>query len=297
MWRRVLAVAVLVGVCLGVVWYIRDVSRGLVEADGIVLAELPKVLAGRRVVMVGEAHALVEPVEFVKFLVSQVGEEVGFTHFCVEWSVSNQEDIDRYMAGDDAVLEALGVRLTGLPGITAEALSVFTFVREHNRRYPESAVIVRCMDVKHPVHSTAEEGRDRHMFEHVRAILEESPRNRVLVHMGAAHAVKCGSLGEPNAGGGREYLATLGNLLVNAYGGEVYSVKVLWDGDPVWSALRKRLRREEPVAFRLGEKSGDARAMFWVYSWWRSDRAGRTRADEVFDFVVWYPTCRPGTRL
>jgi len=297
MWRRVLVLVILACVCLAVIGYMRDVSRGLAESDAIALAELPEVLAERRVVVVGERHALVEPVEFVKYLVSRTGEGIGFTHLCAELSVSDQESIDQYMNGDDAAMEALAARLTGLPGITAEYLSVFTYVREHNRKQPESAVMVRLIDVKAPVRSTAEEARDQHMFEHVQAILEENPRNRVLVHVGASHAVTCGSIGEPSEKGGRVYLPTLGNLLVNAYVGEVVSVNVLSESDPVWPALRRRLGREEATAFRLTENSGDARAMFRFYYWWRSDRPGRTRANDVFDFVVWYPTCRAGMRL
>jgi hypothetical protein len=268
-----------------------------IPQDKVAWKDFPQALASKRLVVIGERHALVEPVETVKYLVSQTGGETRFTHLVMEWSESDQTALNAFMAGDDESWKSMQARTARLPGATVEYFSLFNFVRDFNRSYSDSPVQICLMDVKEPIYSTVAEARDQNMFRHIRQILAASPTNRVLVYVGAAHAAKTGTALYLGDNGEYAPLPTLGRLLAAAYPKELCVAAVLSPPDPLWCVMEKRKNRTATV-FRLGETFRNIREYVELGKWWQPEPTNAVvKANEAFDYLICHPTNIPGKRL
>lgn len=174
-----------------------------------------------QIVLVGETHGSSEAPEIIKEMVPH-----NFSHLFIEWPISDQKFLDDYMDGDDTVLEMLREEYFGCPNAAKEYFSLFSFVREYNRCYPEKQIILRPIDVPAPVRSLAEENRDQHMFQQIKTILDNNLESRILVYVGACHAAKTGTTPYPNAKGKWIYQRTLGSVLNQDYPGCCLSLKI-----------------------------------------------------------------------
>ena len=292
-----LAGATLLGVGLAT-WYLLYVPTpdviALSKNHATDLAQLPILLREHRVVLVGEWHGLIEPVDTVKRLLVETPSECRFTHLTFELPISDQPDADRYLAGDDTALKQLGQRYARFPIGTDEYVSLFSFVREWNRAHREQAITVRLIDVKSPVHGTLEEQRDEHMFGQIESILATSEGSRVLAYVGADHAVRSGFFHYDSKERSRVPAPILGPMLHRRHPGQVASIKVLHHGDPLWQKLAEAKAFTGPVAIRLTAAWTRPLKLIKVQAW-RPDPGTRT-ADQIFDYLIWWPTSRPGTK-
>lgn len=269
-------------------------AGGMAHRKAFPLSQLAERVRGSRIVILGETHALVEPIETLRILISETNQQ-GWTHVAFEWAISDQTSLDRYMAGDDAVLQQFRKLYSQLPGATSEYIDTFSFVREFNRAHPERAMRVCAVDVPHPVRNVAEAERDRHMFTCIEALMEATPNSRILVHCGDGHGAKCGLLEYPTRDGGKQCKATLSALLCRRYPGKIAAIDVLSSYDPTWWQIKNGAPFQSPVAIATSTRWPDASSL--GLTTWRPDSPGRpVSAKAVFDYVVWWPTSRAATR-
>ncbi len=288
-----LILVLLAGGCVGGQQQPKTDGVNVAHRKAFPLSQLAERVRGSRVVIVGETHALVEPIETLRMLLSETNRQ-GWTHIAFEWAISDQANLDRYMAGDDAVLLRFRKLYGHLPGATTEYFDTFSFVREFNRAHPDHPVRLCAVDVPHPVRNVAEEERDRHMFKCIEALMEATPNSRVLVHCGDGHAAKCGLLEYPTRAGGKQWEPTLGALLCRRYPGTVVAIDVLSPYDPTWSQIKNEAPFQTPVAIPASIWP-DASAL--GLSTWHSDSPSKPVGGKaVFDYLVWWPTSRAGTR-
>jgi erythromycin esterase-like protein len=263
------------------------------------LSQLAERVRDSRIVILGETHALVEPIETLRLLLSETN-WTGWTHVAFEWAISDQADLDRYMAGDDTVLQRFRKLYGQLPGATTEYLDTFSFIREGNRAQPNRALQVCVVDVPHPVRNVAEEERDLHMFHRIGALVEANPGSRIPIHCGDGHAAKCGLLEYATRAGGKESKPTLGARLCRRYPGKVVSIDVVSRYDPMWWQIKNESPFQSPVVSPVSNRWPDASSLglpLWGLPHWHPDSADRpVTAKAVFDYVVWWPTSRAGTR-
>ncbi|MBI5385180.1 MAG: hypothetical protein HZA90_10890 [Verrucomicrobia bacterium] len=294
-----MALILAAGGCVGRQHQRQDDWVSVARREAIPLWQLAERVRGARIVILGETHALVEPIETLRLLLSETNRH-RWTHVALEWSVSDQPALDRFMAGDDAVMKRFRKLYGQLPGATVEYLETFSFIREGNRAHPDHALNLCAVDVPHPVRNVAEEERDRHMFTRIEQILEASPSHRVLVHCGNSHAAKCGLLELPTRAGGKLPQPTLGARLCRRYPGQVVSIHVISRYDPMWWQIQKEAPFLSPVVIPASPRWPDAASLglpLWGLPLWHPDSPGRTvSAKAIFDYVVWWPTSRAGTR-
>jgi len=268
-------------------------TRELRQAQAIPLPQLTDVTARQQIVVLGQTHLESEPIDTAKEL---LGGADDFTHLALEWPVSDQPAFDAYMAGNEAALIPLKQYYSRFPTIGAESFELLAFVRNLNRQRPERQIRVWLIDVPQPVRSTAEERRDQHMAERIAAAFASRNDARVLVCVGADHAAKTGTDMYPDGRGRLIDQEPLGALLRERFGNDgVALVKVLSPADRLWERMRRCRRFDSPVALRLTPSMGEAQRLFRFYGWRPS--AARSAGSEVFDYVVWWPTCRRITRL
>lgn len=298
--RPLLSTLILLGV-LGTILALLQLRQAnawvaLARRDAVPLARLPELVGGRRIVLLGERHALVEPLDTVRMLLSDATPSGTFTHLALEGSVSDQPDLDRFMAGDDSALELFRRKYGQLPGVTEDYWAFFSFIRDKNRERPAFRINVCLMDVPQPVRNTAEEDRDSHMFSVIERIVEANRQNRVLVYAGAGHLGKVGLIEYKTKDGNAVLLQILGARLRARYGDEVVSLKILSPDDPMWSKLKTRSPFTDPVVIPLTPEWPDPVGLFYF---WQShpDASGRAgTADAVFDYAIWWPTSRSGRK-
>lgn len=258
------------------------------------IAELGKCVKRARVVLLGETHALVEPIETLRALLADTNGP-GWTHVAVEWAITDQAALDRYMEGDDLALQRLREVYGQLPGATKEYFGMFTLIRERNRANPARLMRICAVDVPHPVRNVAEEDRDGHMFKRIEAILEANPKHRVLVHCGDSHAARCGALEYQTRTGGTKSLPALGNLLSRRYPNKVLSVDVLSRYTPMWWQIKNEGPFADAVVIPASKRWPPAADLGLPI--WRPESTNTVvSAAKVFDYVVWWPTCTAATR-
>lgn len=268
------------------------------QREAVPLSQWAERIRDSRIVILGETHGLIEPIETLRTLLSETNRN-GWTHVAFEWSVTDQPALDRFMAGDDAVLEQFRKLYGQLPGATTEYLDTFAFIRERNRAPPSNILQVCAMDVPHPVRNTAEEERDRHMFDRIVALIEASPSHRVLVHCGDSHGAKCGLMEYPTRAGGKQSQPPLGAQLCRRYPGKVISIDVLSHYNPVWWQIKNEAPFPGPVVIPASIRWPNVSSLglpIWQLPLWHPDSGESVSAKAVFDYVVWWPTSRPGTR-
>ncbi len=293
-WGLLFFTAIAVG-CAGLRHQSPDPWKALARRDAMPLARLPQLVRKSRIVVVGEAHALVEPIDTVRMLLSD-RESGAFTHVALEWPVSDQPDIDRFMSGDDTVMERFRRKYGQLPGATDEYWGIFSCVRQSNRRYPGQAVKICAVDVPHPVRDTAEEERDRHMFSGIEQTIQANPKHRVLVHAGANHTAKSGWVEVNTREGDAVPMPILGARLRERYAKGVVSIKILSPDDPLWKILKQEGAFKDPVVIPLTSQWPDPQSLFSFWRWHSGQPNGAARADAAYDYVVWWPTSRDGKR-
>lgn len=274
----------------------RAVSKwvGVAGRQARPIEQLGECVKRARVVLLGEAHAFVEPIETLRLLLADTN-GTGWTHIAFEWPVSDQAALDRYMEGDDLVLQRLRQVYGQLPGATKEYFDTFAFIRERNRANPARTMRVCALDVPHPVRNVAEEDRDGHMFKRIEALLESDPKHRVLVHCGDGHAARCGALGYRTRAGGKNSLATLGGLLSRRYPKKVLSVDVLSRYSPMWWQIKNEAPFEKAVVIPAA-KRWPAASDLGLPTWHPDPTNITVNASEVFDYLVWWPTCTAAAR-
>lgn len=268
----------------------------LARRDAAPLARLPDLIRDRRIVILGERHALVEPLDTVRLLLFDPTQAGAFTHVALEWPASDQPDLDRFMAGDDRVLDLFRQKYGQLPGATEDYWALLSQIRENNRKQPKRAVKVCLVDVPSPVRNTAEEERDLHMFSGIERAIEADRQNRVLVYAGAGHAGKAGSINYKTKEGRLVLQQIFGARLHERYGEEVVSIKILSPDDPMWVKTKNQTLFTDPVVIPLTSEWPNPTGLFYF---WQShpDASGRAgTADAVFDYVVWWPTSRSGRK-
>ncbi len=256
------------------------------------LSQLAERVHGSRIVILGETHALVEPIETLRILLSETNRQ-GWTHVAFEWAISDQAGLDRYMAGDDAVLQRFRQLYGQLPGATSEYIDTFSFIRQFNRAHPDHAMRLCAVDVPHPVRNIAEAERDRHMFNCIEALMEATPNSRVLVHCGDGHGAKCGLLEYTARAGGKQCKSTLGALLCRRYPGKVVAIDVLSPYTPLWWQIKEKALFQSPVVIPASTRWPDTKSL-GLTTWLQPGMP--VSAKEVFDYVVWWPTSRAATR-
>lgn len=299
-WRRPLLWAFVLfilftGGCGGRAYQRRETWVELARRDAVPLGQLPELVHGSRIVLLGEGHALVEPIETLRMLLSATN-SCGWTHVAFEWSVTDQLDLDRYMSGDDTVMELFRKRYGQLPGATIEYFETFSFIREGNRAHPNRLVKACAVDVPHPVRNIAEAERDRYMFTQIEELIEASSSHRVLVHCGASHNRKSGVNDLPTREGSTVPQPTLGALLCERYPGSVVSIKVLSPHDPIWRRIKDEALFQNPVVIPTTIRWPNPQGLFSLYRW-HPDPSGRdSSAKSVYDYLVWWPTSRDGKR-
>lgn len=273
----------------------RETWVELARRDAVPLAKLPELVQGSQIVLLGESHALVEPIDTLRMLLSATNGG-GWTHVAFEWSVTDQSALDRYLAGDDTVMELFRKRYGQLPGATIEYLETFAFIREGNRAHPNHPVKACAVDVPHPVHNVAETERDRHMFTRIEALIEGSPAHRVLMHCGAGHNPKSGVNHLRTREGGTIAQPTLGALLCARYPGSVVSIRVLSPRDPSWRRIKDEALFQNPVVIPTTIDWPGPRELFSFHSWHPGPSGHDSSAKSVYDYLVWWPTSRDGRR-
>jgi erythromycin esterase-like protein len=262
------------------------------------LPTLSQQLASCSIVLVGERHGLVEPVQTVKSLLSSAPADRRFSVLALEFPHSEQHAIDSYLAGDDDILKRLEHAYASTPGTTVEYYSLFGFVRDHNRRFKTDPIAVYCIDVNAPIRSTAEEARDQHMFDRLKSLLDSSPDVRILAYVGADHAAKCGTNGYPRATGtGEARLTTLGTLLKNQLGPQFASVKVLSNEDPIRADLNTPQPPAAPVAYRPDPTWLDPLKLISFSEWQPDAPSPSVPLNQVYDYVIDCPTSTPAHRF
>jgi hypothetical protein len=263
------------------------------------LSQLAERVRHSQIVILGESHALIEPIVTLRMLLSETNRQ-GWTHVALEWAISDQASLDRYMAGEDAVLQRFRELYGQLPGATTEYIDTFSFIRQFNRAHPDHAMRVCAVDVPHPIRNVAEEERDRHMFNCIEALVEATPNARILVHCGNGHGAKCGILEYPTRAGGRHSIPPLGALLCRRYPGKVVSIDVLSRYDPMWWQVKNDAPFDSPVAIPTSSRWPNVLSLglpLWQLPRWNSGSPGSSvSAKAVFDYLVWWPTSRAGTR-
>jgi hypothetical protein len=147
---------------------------------------------------------------------------------------------------------------------------------------------IHAMDVPAPIRGTPEEERDRHMFLEVEKILEKNPQARVLVYGGSNHTAKIGRVDQRQI---------LGARLCERYGKETVSIKVLSPDDPMWGRMKQEriFVFGKPVVIHLTSSWPDPTRLFRFWGW-QVDRSGGVSADAAYDYAVWWPTARKGSR-
>ena len=160
--------------------------------------------------------------------------------------------------------------------------------------------LARRLDVPHPIRNVAEEERDRHMFNCIEALVEATPNARILVYCGSSHGARCGILEYPTRTGDRQSIPTLGALLSRRYPGKVVSVAVLFRYDPMWWQVKNDAPFNNPVVIPTSSRWPDVLSLglpLWQLPRWDSGSPGSSvSAKAVFDYLVWWPTSRAGTR-
>lgn len=275
--------------------YARPAWIALAKKDPVELAELPELLRDYRIVLVGENHGFIEPPETVKGLLAGAEGDRRFTHLAVEWYVSEQSNINRYLGGDDALLE----QFQREKGVTAEYISVWTFVRDHNRAHPQHPIVVRPIDMPRPKIAFVQDGvapqRDRHMFDQVEKILAADGNARVLVYCGALHAAKCGLGRVPTKEGDKVQVPTLGAMLHERHSARLVSVKILSPNDPMWRELYRRRIFPQPVAIRLTPEWPELGKLVLRDDDYPDAASATKSIAQAYDYAVWWPTSRAGT--
>jgi hypothetical protein len=247
-------------------------------------------LSQYRIVVVGERHARIEPIDTVKSLLFDGGP--AFTDLTMECPVSDQKIISDYWAGDDSAITRFEVAYAQTPGMSVEFCSIFQLVRQHNRKLPAQFIRVRFIDVPSPIRSTAEEARDEHMFYAIRRIVDGDPKRRVLVYVGSTHAHKSGTIGYSNQNGQQVQLPALCARLESAYPSNVVSIDVLSSDDPMWTALKGANAFKGVKAIPLTHQWPPADALFSL-----GTGAAFPPADQLFDYAIWWPTSRAAARV
>jgi erythromycin esterase-like protein len=269
----------------------------LTPADLVPTQDLPRMVEDFRIVLVGESHGFVEPLDLAKNLIQMTTPSRRFTCLACEQSVTDQPAIDRFLATDKwdsvAFVDQLANEYRGAPNLTREWLEMIPFVRSWNQQHPDRPLKYLAVDVPNPIRSTAEEARDQHMFNLIDRALQENPAGRVLVYCGSSHAYKKGAISYPDANGHTVWMPTLGALLRARYPGEVASICVLGPSDPLSKALAAS-GRTGPIAMRFSPT--------WVLSKqtlgnWRPGDTPSLDANDLFDYAVWFPTLHPGTHV
>jgi erythromycin esterase-like protein len=261
------------------------------------LPTLSQHLASCSIVLVGERHSLVEPVQTVESLLSSAPADHRFSVLALEWPQSEQHAIDSYLSGDDDILKRMEQTYASTPGTTVEYFSLFGFVRDHNRRFKTDPIAVYCIDVNAPVRSTAEEARDQHMFDRLKSLLHSSPHVRVLAYVGSAHAVKLGTTGYRRADGAEVQLPTLGALLNNQYGPKCASICMLSDKEPVRAQLNEAHPLSAPAAYRPDASWTNPTNLLSISNWRPPPSSDVTSVNQLFDYVIDCPTSTAAHRF
>jgi len=261
------------------------------------LPTLSQQLASCSIVLLGERHGLVEPVQTVQSLLSSAPTDRRFSVLALEFPHSEQHAINSYLAGDDDVLKRLEHAYASTPGTTVEYYSLFSFVRDHNRRFKTDPIAVYCIDVNAPIRSTAEEARDQHMFDRLKSLLDSGPDVRILAYVGSAHAIKLGTTGYRRADGTEVQLPTLGALLNNQFGPKYAAICMLSDKEPVRAQLNEAHPLTAPAAYRPDASWTNPTTLLSINNWRPPPSSDLTSVNQLFDFVIDCPTSTAAHRF
>jgi hypothetical protein len=156
------------------------------------------------------------------------------------------------------------------------------------------------IDLPRPKIAYVEDGvahqRDRHMLEQVEQVLRSDSNNRVLVYCGALHAAKCGEWACPTKEGSKVQVPTLGAMLCDRDAASVASVRVLAPADPMWKELARAKAFTGPVAIRLTMHWPELGKLVFCGDDYPDPASASKCIAHAYDYVVWWPTSRPGTR-
>ena len=209
------------------------------------LAPLVKAASARRVVVIGEVHEMAEPHQLVRELLPPLA-DAGFTHLALEGQEDRQVVIDQFLAGslDAAGLEG-SLLSSGLRGLVVQARQLG----------------LRVLLIDGPSSwnvDTLEQTRDQRMFRHLRRVLDDQPRAKVLAVVGNSHVVKNVQLEVLAEGAGHVLDAhrlaayRLGHFVTLYTKGEALLVRTVDPSDGLGRALAepltRRSRLSSPVA-------------------------------------------------
>jgi hypothetical protein len=253
----------------------------LVEKQEVKLENIRSLINKFDIVAVGETHALLEPIKTIKTIITAVHSEKPFTHLLLEMSVSDQKKIDKYMSGDDYSLDEIYCSLPNCPLKNKEFFSIFSFIRELNRKNPKHQILVKCIDVNSPIRNIESEKRNQYMFEKVKDVLSTHKKPRVLIYVGANHAAKVGQ--------DLFNQATLASRLKKNYPASFYSLLVLDSKASFWQKLIQNKKIKAPFVLPLRPRLIKLDEIFFQSKWWKYKNEKNIDAFEVFDAIIVWP--------